>query len=74
MLYYTFEFTVEKRPPRGGAGFNRHNVSVLAARDDVLLSLNAQCPEAAWPRDGPRLTAAAASFRLLPRPPRRRGA
>jgi hypothetical protein len=50
----------------GPGGFKRHNVSVLAARGDVLVSLNAQCPEARWARDGGRVRVAAESFRLLP--------
>ncbi|KIZ00517.1 hypothetical protein MNEG_7443 [Monoraphidium neglectum] len=69
VLYYQFEFTIEKDPPNP---FLRHNVSVLAARDDVLLSLNAQCPQARWERDGPQLAAAAATFRLTRKPPARR--
>lgn len=69
VLYYTFEFTIEKAAP---APFLRHNVSVLAARGDVLVSLNAQCPEALWARDGRLLREAADSFRLAPAPPARR--
>ena len=64
VLYYEFEFTVRREA--GGAPFARRNVVVLAARGTQLLSLNAQCPEARWARDGEKLRAAAASFRLLP--------
>jgi hypothetical protein len=77
LVYYEFEYTIEKGPPAPGPGFFRHNVSVLAARDGpgggVLATLNAQCPEALWPRDGGLLRAAAASFRLAAAAPRRRG-
>ena len=66
-LYYTFEFTVRKE-----GGFFRHNVSVLASRGDVLFTLNAQCPEARWGEEGRGVSAAAATFRLLPAPARRR--
>jgi hypothetical protein len=61
--YYTFEFVIEKAGP---SGFKRHNVSVLTAHDGVLLSLNAQCPEARWAEEGPKVRVAAESFRLLP--------
>ncbi|KAI8475904.1 MAG: thylakoid-anchored PsbP-like protein [Monoraphidium minutum] len=69
VLYYQFEFGIEKAPP---APFMRRNVSVLAARGDVLYTFNAQCPAAAWGRDGHLLRAAAASFRLTAAPPPRR--
>ena len=69
VLYYTFEFTIEKTGP---GGFFRHNVSVLAARPGYLLTLNAQCPQAAWERELRGLLAAADSFRLRAVPPARR--
>lgn len=53
-------------------GFFRHNVSVLATRGDVLFTLNAQCPEDRWREEGRGAATAAATFRLLPVPARRR--
>ena len=44
LLYYTLEYTVES------STFFRHNVSVYAAYDDDLFSLNAQTPEKTWPK------------------------
>ncbi|WIA08472.1 hypothetical protein OEZ85_007908 [Tetradesmus obliquus] len=58
VLYYQLEFTVES------AKFSRHNVAVLASRDDLLYTLNAQCPASRWQQDGQQLLHAAASFRL----------
>ncbi|GLC42035.1 Thylakoid-anchored PsbP-like protein [Pleodorina starrii] len=58
-LYYTLEYTV--RGPR----FFRHNVSVYTARNDLLYTFNAQCPEARWEDDALALQASAASFKLL---------
>lgn len=61
-LYYELEFGVmsERFAPR-------HNLTVYTARDNVLYTWTAQCPAAQWDKaDGPRLRAAAASFRLIP--------
>jgi hypothetical protein len=59
VLYYTFEFGVR------AAAFERRNVSVLAARGDVLYTLNAQAPAALWQRDGALLRRTAESFVLF---------
>lgn len=40
--YYTIEFVVK------GPSFFRHNVSVYAAYQDLLYTLNAQTPESSW--------------------------
>ncbi|KAK9814060.1 hypothetical protein WJX72_000166 [[Myrmecia] bisecta] len=58
-LYYTQEFRVK------GPKWTRHNVSVYAARNGLLYTLNAQCQEANWPQLAPGFEAAAASFRVL---------
>ncbi|KAA6421967.1 MAG: photosystem II reaction center family [Trebouxia sp. A1-2] len=58
-LYYNLEYTV-KSPQ-----FFRHNLSVYAARDGLLYTLNAQCPEDKWTTEKDKLTVAAKSFALL---------
>jgi hypothetical protein len=58
VLYYQLEFTVES------AKFSRHNVAVLASQDNLLFTLNAQCPVSRWQQDAQQLLHAAASFRL----------
>jgi hypothetical protein len=67
VLYYQFEFTVSS------SSFSRHNVSVLAARDNRLYTLNCQCPQAEWEKESAQLLATAASFRLLPEAAAARG-
>eukprot|EP00877_Chromochloris_zofingiensis_P014932 jgi/Chrzof1/9693/Cz04g12120.t1_PPD7[v5.2] len=58
-LYYLFEYTIK------GPAFYRHNLSVLSAQDNLLYTLNVQCPQDKWVRDGAVLQQAAQSFKLL---------
>ncbi|CAL8464210.1 g3745 [Coccomyxa elongata] len=57
-LYYTMEFTV--RSPN----FFRHNLSVYAARDGLLYTLNGQCQDVRWPDLQADMRVAAESFRV----------
>ncbi|MEW5309009.1 MAG: hypothetical protein WDW38_000923 [Sanguina aurantia] len=59
-VYYDMEYTLE------GPRFFRHNISSYASRDDILFTLNAQCPESSWGEDSEDLRKAAASFKLFP--------
>ncbi|GAB4820124.1 hypothetical protein N2152v2_007170 [Parachlorella kessleri] len=58
-LYYTMEFTV--RSPT----FYRHNLAVYGARNDLLYTLNCQCPETLWKADEDAFHQAASSFQIL---------
>jgi len=70
--YYTVEYRVQgTNPPKSAADaagkpFDRRNVATFAARDNVLFTLNGQCPEADADATAPALRRAATTFRLLP--------
>ncbi|KAK9918065.1 hypothetical protein WJX75_000898 [Coccomyxa subellipsoidea] len=58
-LYYTQEFTVQT------PNFFRHDLSVYAARNGLLYTLNGQCQDQRWPELQKDLTTAAESFRVF---------
>lgn len=64
--YYCMEYALEFPSKQPGVNITRHNVSVFATTGDRLYTFNAQCSEVDWPKEAAALTAAAASFRLLP--------
>lgn len=57
-LYYQMEFTVQS------PAFFRHNLAVVGARNDLLYTLNCQCPEGRWADVAPQFRRAADSFRI----------
>lgn len=58
-LYYWQEFIVQSD------AFSRHNLSVYSARNGLLYTLNAQCPEERWAADEAAFRRAADSFTIL---------
>ena len=59
--YYELEYQVKKE---GSAGWRRHNISVLCAREGVLYTLNAQSSADKWERYASQFRLAADSFAL----------
>jgi PsbP len=60
-LYYEVEYRVTRHE---AVGWQRHNIAVLCASDDVLYTFNAQCGEARWPDRQVLLRTAARSFEI----------
>jgi PsbP len=60
-LYYEVEYLVTRN---GTEGWQRHNIAVLCAFDDVLYTLNAQCGEKRWADRQVLLRSAARSFEI----------
>ncbi len=58
-LYYVMEFTVESPT------FQRHNLAVYGARNDLLYTLNCQCPEQRWAAEEAAFRCAASTFQIL---------
>lgn len=59
--YYRIEYQVRKD---GVGAWQRHNLAVLSARNDVLYTFNAQCRESKWSELGTMYAKAADSFQL----------
>lgn len=58
-LYYIMEFIVST--PK----FDRHDIAVYGARNGFLYTMNCQCPEKLWEKEGGNLNIAADSFRII---------
>jgi len=58
-LYYIMEFTVST--PK----FDRHDIAVYGARNGLLYTMNCQCPEKLWEKEGGNLSIAADSFKII---------